>query len=200
MEIEPDPYSMMINHSFKYLFNKYKEKRRIFLLEELSKAGFTKESPEIKKDEFIAAFIATEDALKRSSSKNKIMTLSNMLVYGVGSGKLFENPSSYHEILSIIDDLSDREIIILYHLYDYRNNDTSYCIETEPKNMTSYIAEKMNCDAELSSALLTRLERTGLLSITHGYSGAKSHELSALATELRKWVEFQIDQGHIHST
>ncbi|SBR49155.1 hypothetical protein [Halomonas sp. HL-93] len=197
MEIVNEPNSMIIKHTFKYFLNRYKKKRRIFLLEELSKAGFTKESPEIKKDEFIAAFIATEDALKRSSSKNKIMTLSNMLVYGVESGKLFENPSSYHEILSIVDDLSDREIIILYYLYDYSNNNKSSCIKTEPKNMATYIAGKMNCDVELSSALLTRLERTGLLSIAHGFSGAKSHELSALARDLKEWVEFQIDQGHI---
>ncbi|MDR5904872.1 hypothetical protein [Franzmannia qiaohouensis] len=175
----------------------YKEKRRIFLLSELAKAGYTRDSPELQKDDFIACFLATEDALNKCASREKITALANMLVSGVSSGRLFREPDAYAEILSIIEGLSERELLILYWLYKIEEAGAEKDQEEKVGNQAKYISERLGCTVELSAALLTRLERTGLLSVAHGYGGGKSHSLSALAKELRGWVEFQIDQGSI---
>ncbi|WP_155272097.1 hypothetical protein [Aeromonas hydrophila] len=117
------------------LINSYRERKRAKILDALSKGKITLDSHQLQSDEFISAYLATEDALMKASSQSKFNFLLNLFIKGSNSGRINREPDAYQEALSIVNELSERELALLYHLYNYErdhgNNDEQLAIPND---------------------------------------------------------------------
>ncbi|MGR2993271.1 hypothetical protein ABMX80_22115 [Vibrio vulnificus] len=187
-------------------YSLYKQRKREQLIQAMSQAKIDLDAPELQNDEFIGCFLATEDAIAKCTSVTKFNALVSMFVNGVKHGKVQTETEQYQEVLSIISDLSLREIHILYHLYQF---DMTYKAPSDEKSESVaekqlvYVAEQFRSDTESVKAWIIRLKRTGLL-ISESELGTNEdqisfsmgfelHHLSSLAKELKSWVLFTFE-------
>jgi len=187
-------------------YGQYKQRKRKQLIEAMSQAEINLDAPELQNEEFIGCFLATEDAVAKCTSKTKFNALVAMFVNGVKTGKIVRDTDRYQEMLSIVSELSFREIQVIYHLYQF---DMEYEISSEEKSeaiakkQLAYVAEQFSVDIETVKAWVIRLKRTGLLlseselgtdenqiSFSMGF---ELHHLSSLAKELKSWVLFTFE-------
>ncbi|WP_348236439.1 hypothetical protein [Vibrio parahaemolyticus] len=164
---------------------------------------YTVDSPELQKDDFIACYLATEEAIFKSTSQAKLNALVAMFVNGVNSEKIFDQSDRYQEILSIVADLSERELVLLYWLYKYESEHgrPQKASEQDIQKQLKYLSGKTEISLELVKALLIRLKRTGLVISENDMSdkmdlimsGQDSVYLSELANEVKEWIMFTID-------
>lgn len=109
MEIEDfEPTTAVVRLLAKAGIDAYKNKRRNAILAALDSGLLNLESHQLQADEFISAYLATEHALMKASSQNKFNFLLNLFIQGSNSGRLNNEPDSYQETLSIVDELSER--------------------------------------------------------------------------------------------
>ncbi|TEW50164.1 hypothetical protein [Psychromonas algicola] len=124
---------------------------------------------------------------------------------GVESKKLFEDTDRYQEVLSIVSDLSHREIKVLYYMYEFdiKENKKDEKSEEKATRQLLYIANKFDTKIESVKAWIVRLKRTGLLlseselrtnenSISFSM-GFELHHLSPMAKDLKNWILFAIE-------
>jgi hypothetical protein len=182
----------------------YKDYRRKNILEALEKGDILVDSSTVKNEGFISAYLATEQALMKASSTYKFNLLIDLFINGSNSGRIEREPDAYQEALSIVDELSERELIILYHLYIYeiQNGEMEGQLSRENFHQIEYLAEKTSLKNELIVALLVRLRRTGLLITYTEKSGTMDLMMSAveimfispIADEIKSWV-FNVIEG-----
>jgi hypothetical protein len=176
----------------------YKERKRNKILQALDDQSLSIDDHIVKSDEFISAYLATEHALMMSSSKNKFDFLVGLFVQGSKSGRIEREPDAYQEVLSIIDELSERELTILYHIYNYEieNGEMKGKLTRDSEHQIKYLSQKTSLDRELIVALLVRLRRTGLI-ITFSerrtvkdlsLGGVEIMFISPIAAEIKEWV------------
>lgn len=182
----------------------YKKRRRNAILSAIENGKLTIDSHQLQSDEFISAYLATEHALMKASSQNKFNFLLNLFIQGSNSGRVNKEPDAYQEALSIVDELSERELTILYHLYNYeRDHGVMDGQLSRPSgHQVKYLIEHTGLERELVVALLVRLRRTGLI-ITYSEKSS-SHDLmmsgieimfiSPLAGEIKAWI-FHVIEG-----
>lgn len=187
-------------------YSLYKQRKRKQLIQAMSQAKINLDAPELQNDEFIGCFLATADAITKCTSATKFNALISMFVYGVKHEKVQNETEQYQEVLSIVTDLSYREIQVLYHLYQF---DMTYNISSDEKSESvaekqlAYVAEQFRCDTESVKAWIIRLKRTGLLiseselgtneDVISFNMGFDLHHLSSLAKELKSWVLFTFE-------
>jgi len=185
------------------VLNYFKDNRREKLLKCLETGKYTFDSPELQKDEFISCYLATEEAIFKSTSQSKLNALIAMFVNGVDSQKIFNESDKYQEVLSIVCDLSDRELALLYWLYqfEYEPVGTEKSDDIAVRQL-EFLSVKVGIQIKLLKALLIRLKRTGLIisetdnsvEYTAGFiTGFELLYLSELADEIKHWIMFTID-------
>lgn len=193
-----EPVTPVVRLLAKSGINKYKERRRELILKEIDKGLLSIDSHEVASDEFISAYIATEHALLKASSKRKFDFLINLFVQGSNSGRIDSEPDAYQEVLSIVDELSERELTVLYHLYNYERDYGAMegQLSRGHDHQVKYLVEKTGLERDLVIALLVRLRRTGLI-ITHGEKSETTDLMmtaleimfiSPIADEIKAWV------------
>jgi hypothetical protein len=174
----------------KYQWNKF----RVFF-EELAKGSISLSKDLIKNDDFLFCFFKTMDAVQRSRKEEKIRFLARLLTAGLNA-ELFADTDDYEEILSIIDDLSYRELQILALLGQFEKKNPKQNSESDVQWTNRYwssfvqaISDQLKISADTVSAMLTRLQRSGCYKGIDGsymdYSGGQGH-LTPLYRRLEK--------------
>ncbi|MCG8336265.1 MAG: hypothetical protein MJE63_17295 [Proteobacteria bacterium] len=181
----------------------FKNKRRKALLEGLESCDYTIDSPEIQKDEFIVCYLATEQAVFKSVSQTKLNALISLFLNSLESKKIFEQSDQYIEVLSIVSELSERELVILFWIFKFEEKYKRSISNKEQgvKKQLDFLNEKTGLGRELLRALIIRIKRTGLLLSENDLlekkdmimSGNDTIYLSQLAIELKDWIMFTID-------
>ncbi|MFS1473552.1 hypothetical protein BCU45_002965 [Vibrio lentus] len=182
----------------------YKNHKREKLLNVLKDSNLSVDSNQLQKDEFIASYLATERALEKSISDAKVNALTSMFYRGVESQKLFEQYDVYQEVLSIVTDLSERELHLMYHLYQFseQTNNSSSDPDELAKQQHEYLADKLGISREMVKAILVRLRRTGLIlsesELNDEYAfmfqtGFELMHASQLAKDLKHWIAFSVE-------
>ena len=121
---------------------------------------------ELQSDDFIACFIKTIDAIDKAISKEKVAILENLFINGIETQVIRNTPTLYEETLSIISDLSIREIEILFILseelsIEEAQEESTIVLERNQK-AKKRICQRYNISAVYTAALLHRQERKGL--------------------------------------
>lgn len=186
------------------VFELFKNKRRDMIWNALALCEYTVDSPELQRDEFISCYLATEEAVFKSTSQAKLNALVTMFVKGVESKKIFEQVDRYQEVLSIVAELTDSELAILVSLYDYEREHGGSLKGNAVKEQLAFLSERCGIPKELMKALLTRLKRTGLVlsgndmtdMVDLALTGHDAIYLSELANEIKEWVMFVIYDPH----
>ncbi|KWW43371.1 hypothetical protein GJ26_18365 [Vibrio cholerae] len=127
------------------LISKYKQGKRTKILERLSKLEIKRDDAELKKDELIACFLMAEDAISKSSSLEKMDKILNIYTGSIANGSIYSETDSYGEIMSIISDLSDREINLLMANYKFlpMNIIQSGSIKRQPRNNRLFLHKSL---------------------------------------------------------
>ncbi|WP_305454518.1 hypothetical protein [Photobacterium leiognathi] len=180
--------------------SKYKQRKRNKILERLSRLEIDRNDAELKKDELIACFLLAEEAIVKSNSLEKVDKIVNIYTGSVANGSLYIGIDAYQEIMSIISDLSDREINLLIATYKFFESeyDPAWEHKDAAKNQQLYISEQLSIDHDLAKALLIRLGRTGLVisekDNSNCYSlaviemGLDLMHISQLGKDLKDWI------------
>jgi len=200
-----EPATAIVRFLAKSGIDAYKRKRRNEILSALDSGLLNIDSHQLQTDEFISAFLATEHALMKASSQNKFNFLLELFIQGSKSGRVNKEPDAYQEALSIVDELSERELTILYHLYNYETDNGAMDSQLDRPNdhQVEYLSKKTDLERELVIALLVRLRRTGLI-ITYSeksqssdlmMSGIEVMFISPIAAEIKAWV-FNVIEGY----
>ncbi|MBD1571539.1 hypothetical protein [Aliivibrio sp. S10_S31] len=185
-------------------YKAYQNRKRSNLLKALENGEISVDSHELNKDEFIACYLATEEAIDKSISSAKLKALTSMFINGVASKKLFVEYEFYQEVLSIVSELSERELHVMYHLYAFSDNhsQTGESSDSLAQQQHQYLAEKMGISRDLVKALLVRLRRTGLIlsesEVNDDYApmfqtGFEFMHISQLARDVKQWIMFTVD-------
>lgn len=193
-----EPTTAIVRFLAKAGIDKYKERRRNAILRALDNGLLKIGSHQMESDEFISAYLATEHALMKASSQHKFNFLLNLFIDGSNSGRVNREPDAYQEVLSIIDELSERELNLLYHLYNYERDhgDTEAQDRKQNNLQVNYLMTKTSLERELVIALLVRLRRTGLL-LTRGErntsfdlatTAIETFFISPIASEIKAWI------------
>ena len=187
----------ILSFGAKKIYSEYKNRKRLAIIEKISQKKLSITAEIAASDEFISAYLALENALFKSTSKDKLELLTDLFIFGCNTGKILSEPDRFSEILSIIDELSDRELIILYHLYCY-SDEFLQPGQTKPEynHQIQYLQESTPLSREHIIAILVRLRRTGLL-ITIGereeqfdlmMTGIETMCISPIADEIKTWI------------
>ncbi len=107
----------------------------------------------------------------------------------------------------MVNELSERELTILYHIYCYQQEYgiMKGSLERSNYHQVDYICKKTSIDKLLIVALLTRLRRTGLLLTLMEYNGKSDLMMngveimiiSPLAEYIKSWVYNAIEGVYI---
>lgn len=199
-----EPVTPIVRLLAKAGINKYKVSRREVILKALDEGLLSADSHQVESDEFISAYLATEHALMKASSKSKFNFLLNLFVQGSNSGRIDREPDAYQEVLSIVDELSERELMILYHLYNYERDHGMMDgqLSRDHGHQVKYLTGVTDLERVHVVALLVRLRRTGLIitfsekseSVDLMMTGIEIMFISPIADEIKAWV-FNVIEG-----
>lgn len=199
-----EPTTAVTRFLSKVFIDNFKKRRRARILRDLELGHLSVDSKTLESDEFISAYLATENALMKASSESKFNFLIELFIQGCNSHRLIQEPDSYQEALSIVDELSERELTILYHLYNYEraHGDMDGQLSRDHGHQVEYLVNATGLMREHVIALLVRLRRTGLLitfsekseSVDIMLGGIEIMFISPIADELKFWV-FGVIEG-----
>ena len=199
-----EPGTAVVKFLAKSAIDTYKKIRRERILSELEAGNISVDSKELESDGFIAAYLATESALMKASSRSKFDFLIQLFLQGCNSKRLANEPDSYQEVLSIVNELSERELTILYHIYNYERDhgEMEGQLSRDHGHQVKYLLEVTGLLREHVIALLGRLRRTGLLitysekteSVDIMLGGIEVMFISPLAEDIKSWV-FGVIEG-----
>jgi len=173
------------------------QKNRIELLDEISFGKIGLDDNQIQSDEVVACILATVDAINGSASSTKVDALVSMFVHGCESEYLDQHCDRYLELLSVVRELSERELVILVHLFEFEKGDYSTISDVYADEQLNYLSDKLRVKPVDIKPLLIRLKRTGLIlteterddTRTIAFlSGWEALYLSSLAMELKSWI------------
>lgn len=144
----------------------------------------------LESEDFLHCYFATAKAALNSRRREKIRMFASLLKSSTQEGKL-SNIDEYEEYLSILDELSYRELMVLFKIDEY---ESKFPLKKEDENelqRASRFWEQFSEDLfnELGipkneiNSILTRLNRTGCYETFVGgyfnYSGGKGKTTSA---------------------
>lgn len=177
----------------KKIFNLYDQRKRDRLINLLSQGGIKLTDSQIKNDKVIGSTIRTITAVQQAVGEEKICTLENLYLNGIHSGVIENNNDLYLELLSIVADLSHREMEILVHINTHFVQDSGSDENNKIYNPTAYVADKLDLKNTYVQGLFNRLMRTGLiLSIILVNGGIKPYP-SGLYKELITLLNYNIE-------
>lgn len=184
------------------LENIRKDRTREFF-DELEK-GAVQLTPEIiKKEDFLHAYFSTARAALNSRRREKIRYFARLLTSSINSSEI-STIDEYEECLSILDELSFRELGILVVLSryekDYPHQAEGSDIDRSARfwdQFSSEVCSRFSIPMGELNSILTRLNRTGLYATFTGYTSiaeksvsytGRIGELTPLYTKLEKLI------------
>lgn len=196
----------------KYVYEYHKGKYTKRILEELSN-GILNKTEALKNSE-IYKFCLFQDSLERASTYEKANLLKTLYLSLNNEETASCSDDLFFEIFSILGELSDREIKLLYLLEIYSNNkmkDKSsdnekygkyFVLMAQNKSNETFgdvatsdvfyyfAAEKIKSEPKIVEGLMKRLERTGLITPTGLDCNALFQEYrhTALYSEIRSRI------------
>lgn len=160
-------------------------------------------TPELlKSEDFLHCYFATTKAALNSRRREKIEMFAKLLKSSVRGGP-FDSTDEYEEYLSILDELSYRELMILFKLHKFESdliheeneNDLQRANRFWDKFNTELI-DQLRIPANEIDAVLTRLNRTGCYETFVGgyfdYTGGKG-KTTPTFWRLKELIEDEID-------
>ncbi len=170
--------------------------------EELDKDGTVLTNEVIQTEDFLHAFFATTKAALNTKRKEKIEMFARLLK-SFADSKNNLNIDEYEDNISILDELSCRELLVLNILekFEVENPQTEGNTVLQRssvfwKDFVNEVSTKLNISEDEVAAILTRLNRTGCYcEITGGYfdyGGGKGY-LTPLYFKLKVLISEQIE-------
>lgn len=170
------------------------------VLQELEAQGITLVQARAKDPAYLGCLLRTMEALERSSRSEKLNMIVSFFTTCDASNFIQEQPDFYQEMLSLIDEMSYREMQILFHLdqaglpfYD----DKEVINPNDENNASAKFAtaieitsKKMSLNKDMLIALLVRLNRTGLLANTATWEST-IYFFSPLYRDLKKFISIE---------
>jgi len=156
-------------------------------------------SPELlKSEDFLHCYFATVNAALNTKRREKIRLFAQLLSSAVFTN-LFDHSDEYEEYLSILDELTFRELMILNILHRYEEatpfNQNENDLQRANRFWEQFIGEvetELQIPRNEIDSLLTRLNRTGCYETFTGtyldYTGGKG-KLTPLYYRLKSLVE-----------
>ena len=184
------------------LENIHKDKLREFF-DELEK-GAVQLTPEIiKTEDFLHCYFSTTRAALNTRRREKIRYFARLLTSSISSSEI-STVDEYEECLSILDEISYRELGILDVLSRYEKEYSHQAGEGDYDRRVRFwdrfsveVCSKFSIPMEELSSILTRLNRTGLYVTATGYLSraeaplnytGRTGELTPLYTKLEKLI------------
>lgn len=145
----------------------FREKRFNRLIKGLENGEINIDNLDLQSDQFIACFLKTNEAIEKSATKKKVDFLVKLFVKGIKECIITDKPDYYSELISIFSDLSYREIEVLYLIggvlpYDEKGLDNC-TVGEKNEEAVQKLANHYNVSEESAYALISRLQRTGLV-------------------------------------
>lgn len=132
----------------------------------------------IENEDFLHAYFSTLKAALYSRQRSKIRFFSRLLRNGLSDQKI-NNANEYEDYLKILDELSYREIYILYVLYQCEISTPQLESENDLQRSSKFwnaflqqVSTDLSIDTNEVPGLINRLSRTGCyIEFTGGYLG-----------------------------
>jgi hypothetical protein len=161
------PYASMIDTVLTSAYNNILVERSRTFFEELGAGNIELTQEIIESEDFLHAYFATYKAAIYSKQREKIRFLARLLKNGLTTS-LLNKADEYDDYLQILDELSIREITILFILSEYEKKNPIKDNETEVNRTSRYwsdfIKETTNLlhinENELKG-ILSRISRSG---------------------------------------
>lgn len=152
---------------------------------------------------YLASIHKTIDAITRASCHEKVVVLRELFIQAESTGFIAKEPDLYQEMLSIISELSYREILILRYLEEggLLQSDHPKALNPTPNeevgnlaahiffNAKEHCANKLKLNQGSLDALMVRLLRTGLLTSSQTWE-SHIYFFSPLYRDLRGFITY----------
>jgi hypothetical protein len=204
LQLDPSGVGSAVDIYLTDIFEKYKKKKVKEFFSKIASGNVFITNEMINSDDFLFAFFSTTNYVLSTSKNEKIALFANLLINGIKSGE-YKN-DKYEQYLTIIDEITYLELLILEILYKFEedNKNLSFGKEEDGKEsnklqkVNSYwkkfentINERFNINSDILKDMLTRLNRTGLYETIIGsywdYTGNRGTTTS-LYNEFRRFV------------
>jgi hypothetical protein len=144
-----------------------RQKRIDDLLEKLENGSIDIDDPKVTSENFISTLINTADALQKASGHKKINVLTQLFISGVQSDSVNSKVDEFHEILSSLASLSERELIVLANCgetlkYMHDGIDGRAVVQSSGE-LYDRISSSLGLSRETSIAVVSGLQRTGFI-------------------------------------
>lgn len=166
IEIKSSTVLKVLGKGIEYFRNKRINK----LVEDLRNGDIEISDDSIKSESFLSSFISTVDAIQKASGHQKVKFLTNLFIVGVKEGYLEENTDEFHELLSIVGGLSEKELLVLAKCGDFLpeavfNLDQLNDLAPEQKNkqLINVLIKEQGMSEGDAVATISGLQRTGFL-------------------------------------
>ncbi len=181
-----------------------RESRIKAFFEELDKGSIKLTNEVIQSEDFLHAFFATTKAALNTRREEKIRMFARLLHQAASQDNLSNYASEYEEYLNILDELSYREIRILFMLERYEKEHPVEGEENELQRASKFwgkftqeTKKTFHISDEEIASILTRLNRTGCYETIVGnyfdYRGGKG-KLTAVYYKLKKMIVEQYEE------
>jgi len=181
-----------------------RERRLRAFFEELDKGSTKLTNQIIQSEDFLHAFFATTKAALNTRREEKIRMFARLLRRAISQGDFSHYDNEYEEHLGILDELSYREILILFMLERYENEHPVKGEENELQRasrfwnkFTQETKKTFHISDEEVTSILTRLNRTGcyetFVSGYFDYYGGKG-KLTPTYYKLKKMIIEQYEE------
>lgn len=161
-----------------------REDRTRTFFDELAKDNIELSPELLKSEDFLHCYFATVRAALNTRRREKIRMFARLLKSSALPNS-FINTDEYEEYLGILDELSYRELLILFILEKYESNFISKDDKTGVNAIHPFwerfceeIEETLSIPKNEIDAVLTRLNRTGCYETIRGYldlTGTEGH-------------------------
>ncbi len=170
-------------------YNNAQKKRVKLFFEQLGKGEIQLSESVIQEEEFLYFFTSTLKAVIRSRREEKIQFLSTLFLRTLETSS-FEQSDLYEHYLSIVDELTLTELILLKMLYEVCKNESEDKIATEDwwigfDDRALLELKKFNVvlNRDELSFIIAGLVKTGMLKPIYGWSAKSRVEISVSLLE-----------------
>lgn len=175
-------------------------RNKMHTIEALENNGITLD--EVRKSDpyYVGCVLRTIEAIERASRQEKVELLLSFYTSCDKANIIIQQPDSYQEVLSLLDDMSYTELKLIYLLgknnhpytYDAINPEKQEEANKRYKASKEAVAKAMELDPFKLSARMARLTRTGLVESLSAWD-ANVYYLTPLYRELKKFVTFHFE-------
>lgn len=195
------PVGLVFDAAMSTLYQNLRAKRLGILFEELEKGETILSIDLIKSEEFFHRFLITTNAALKTYQDEKIRRFARLLIASTSSNS-FSGMDDYEELLSILDELSDREFWILATLERYEMQFSLQPDENEfqqAKRFWQKFIYQIKNDLcipqdEVDSSLI-RLPRSGCYQLFAGNWGGNTQNIGRLTSRYYRLSKLVKERG-----